>query len=511
MPKSLSHRLLTLAVPLVMAGAGLTWMLGWPGKGGDPISYETGEVSRGTIRKIVATSGPVRALVTVQVGSQLSGQIKELKADFNTEVKAGDVMAVLDNKTYVSKVASAKADLAMAQAQLVNQEAALQKGTAVLRQAERATTRQQTLASKGITSSLALDTAVRDTDVAKAEFAVTQAQIVNAKAQIAQRQALLEQAQIDLDRAIIRSPIDGTVISRTVDVGQTVAASLQAPELFKIAQDLHRIRIEAQVNEADVGAVAEGNAVTFTVDAYPDRQFEGRIIQVRLAATELNNVVTYPVIIEAQNPDRKLFPGMTANAQVESARKDGVLRIPADALRFKPRDGTIAVLSEADQRREQLLDRLVADIALTAEQRRKVSDELKAMAEETKAKSGGAPAAPSFGAPPQSRRSTSGGSAAGGADGRGRYMERIERVVASVITDAQKPAFDKWKAGREQRTGGGRSAARAATVYVMSAGGTLESRSIRVGLTDDQYAEVIGPGLKEGDKIVVRTKMTVRK
>lgn len=506
MPKSPTRRILTVAVPLLVAGAAVTWMLGLPGKGTDQVAYETAEVTRGTIRKIVATSGPVRALVTVQVGSQLSGQIQELKADFNTEVKAGDVMALLDNKTYVSKVTSAKADLAMAQAQLVNQEAALQKGTAVLRQAERATERQQTLASKGITSSLALDTAVRDADVARAEIAVTQAQIVSAKAQIAQRQAQLEQAQIDLDRAIIRSPIDGTVISRTVDVGQTVAASLQAPELFKIAQDLHRIRIEAQVNEADVGSVAEGNAVTFTVDAYPERQFEGKIIQVRLAATELNNVVTYPVIIEAANPDRKLFPGMTANAQVESARKDGVLRIPADALRFKPREGTVPVASEADQRRDQLLERLTADIGLTGEQRARLSDELKSMAEEAKAKSGSTPAGPSFGAQPKQAASASGGRE----EGRGRYMERIERLVAAVITPEQKPAFDKWKAGREQR-GGGRVATRAVTVYAQAANGGLEGRSVRVGLADDQFAELIGQGLKEGDKIVVRTKMTVRK
>lgn len=510
MPKSLSRRLLPFALPLALAGIGLTWMLGMPGKGADPISYETGQATRGTIRKIVSTSGPVRALVTVQVGSQLSGQIQVLKADFNTEVKAGDVMAVLDAKTYVAKLAQAKADLAMAKSQLTNQEAALQKAEAVQRQAERAIARQQTLAAKGVTSGAALDTATRDSEVAKADIAVIKAQIESANAQIVQRQAQLDQAQIDLDRTTIRSPIDGTVISRTVDVGQTVAASLQAPELFKIAQNLQRIRIEAQVNEADVGSVAEGNSVTFTVDAYPERQFDGRVVQVRLAATELNNVVTYPVIIEAANPDRKLFPGMTANAQVESARKDGVLRIPVDALRFRPREGTAPVTSEADQRREQLLERLTSEIGLTPDQRRRVSDALTAMTAEMKAKGSAQPATPSFGGQPKQAQPAGGGSG-GGEEGRGRFMERIERIVAEVITPEQRPQFEKWKAGREQRSGGSRPAARSATIYVLSAAGALESRSIRVGLTDDQYAEVLGGGIKEGDRIVVRTRMTVKR
>jgi HlyD family secretion protein len=508
MSKPLSHYLFTLAVPLALAAAGLSWMFGLPGQTTDTIAYETGEVTRGTIRKIVSTSGPVRALVTVQVGSQLSGQIQELKADFNTEVKAGDVMAVLDAKTYVARVASAKADLAMAQAGLVNQTAALEKGNAVLRQAERATGRQQALATKGVTSGVAVDTAQRDADVARAEIAVTQALIENAKAQIAQRQAQLDQALIDLDRTTVRSPIDGTVIARTVDVGQTVAASLQAPELFKIAQDLNRIRIEAQVNEADVGAVAQGNAVTFTVDAYPDRRFEGRVTQVRLAATELNNVVTYPVIIEADNPERKLFPGMTANAQVESARKDNALRIPVDALRFKPREGTVPQIDQGEQRREQMLERLSVELGLTTDQKSKVADEMKAVAAEFKAKSPQPSANPTFGAQPK-QSAPGGGGGAGGEEGRSRFTERLERILAQVITPAQRPAFDKWKASREQRSG--RPQVRSVPIWLLTAAGTLESRNVRVGLADDQFAEVLGQSIKEGDKVVVRTKMTVKK
>lgn len=508
MVKTSARHLFTLAAPLVLAVAGLAWMFGQSGQGPENIAYETGEVSRGTIRKIVSTSGPVRALVTVQVGSQLSGQIQQLRVDFNSEVKAGDELATLDAKTFVAKVAQAKADLSMAQAQLQNQEAALLKAEAVLRQAERATGRQQALAAKGVTSGALLDTAVRDAEVAKADISVIKAQIANAKAQIVQREAQLEQAAIDLDRTTIRSPIDGTVVSRTVDIGQTVAASLQAPELFKIAQDLHRIRIEANVNEADVGSIGEGNAVTFNVDAYPERQFEGRVTQIRLAATELNNVVTYPVIIEAENPDRKLFPGMTANAQVESARKDGVLRIPVDALRFKPREGTVPKQDVGEQRREQLVERLAAELKLSEPQRAKIAAEVKAASGEMRAQGGGQqPSTPTFGAQP--KQASGGGGGAPSEEFRARFAERLERIVGGVITPEQRPAFEKWKASREQRAGS--QSQRSTTIWVLTAAGKVESRNIRVGLTDDQFAEVLGGSLKENEKVIVRSRMTVKK
>jgi HlyD family secretion protein len=230
-------------------------------------AYDTAEIKYGPIRNFVSASGPVRALVTVSISSQLSGQINEVKADYNSEVKAGDELAVIDDKTLVAKVAQSRADLTAANAMLANQEAGLIKAEAIEHNAGRLMSRQQALESKGIAATTTLDNATRDAEVARAEVAVARAQVENARATIAQRQAQLAQAEIDLERTRIRSPIDGTVIARTVDVGQTVAASLQAPELFKIAQDLRRIRIEAQVSEADVGTVTAGNAVEFRVDA----------------------------------------------------------------------------------------------------------------------------------------------------------------------------------------------------------------------------------------------------
>jgi HlyD family secretion protein len=509
MPQPLTRYLFTLALPLAVAGAGTFWMLGNGTSRSPAYTYDTVPAKRNAIRKLVSTSGPVRALVTVSVGSQLSGQLAKLEVDFNSEVKEGDVLAILDDKTLLARVAQAKADLAMARAILANQEANLKKSEAVLRQAERSAGRQQTLANKGIAATAALDNAMRDSEVARAEIAVAKAQIENAKAQIEQRSAQLLQAEIDLDRTRIRSPINGVVISRTVDVGQTVAASLQAPELFKIAQDLRRIRIEAQVNEADVGAVAEGNAVEFTVDAYPERRFTGLVTQVRLAATELQNVVTYTVIIEAANPDRKLFPGMTANVRIETARRDNVLVVPNDATRFKPRN-RVAEAAPAEggdkgqgSRATRLLEQIKDDLQLDDKQAEIVRTEMRKMFQEIRAQreagaakqgAGGAPP-PGFGAPPPNK----GGDVAGN---RARIAERLDQILKPLLTEAQQPLYDRWKRGRESTRQG--------VVWVLTAKGDLASRNVRLGIADEAATEVIGGQLKEGERIVVRAREVKR-
>ncbi|MGH6814520.1 MAG: efflux RND transporter periplasmic adaptor subunit [Hyphomicrobiaceae bacterium] len=465
------------------------------GRTAPAIVYDTTAVSRGVIRKIVSTSGPVRALVTVSVGSQLSGQIHELKVDFNSEVKAGDELAVIDDKTFAAKVAQAKADLAAGRAMLATQQAGLKKSQAVLKQAERTVGRQETLAAKGIAAPAALDTATRDADVARAEIVVAEAQIENAKAILAQRQAQLDQAQIDLDRTRVRSPIDGTVIARTVDIGQTVAASLQAPELFKIAQDLRRIRIEAQVNEADVGAVADGNPATFAVDAYPERKFEGKVTQVRLAATELQNVVTYTVIIEAANGDRRLFPGMTANVQIETDKRDGALRVSNDAVRFKPRDR--AARAEGGdgaraERSDRMLDRLKEELQLTDAQAGTVRQEMGKFFAEARAQSSDkGHRAPSF----TPAAPSSGGELSGM---RQRMTARLEQILTPLLGEAQRPLFDRWKRGRENM--------RSAALWVLNGTGELESRFVRLGIVDDQFTEIAGGQLKEGERVVVRAR-----
>lgn len=469
--------LFALAIPLAALMAATLWLTEATSEHGNGAIYETRPTSRGPVRKIVATSGPVRALVTVQVSSQLSGLVTQLRADFNSEVKEGDVMALIDDKSFVAKVAQAGADVVAARAQLANQQASLLKVEAVQRQAERSIGRQQALAAKGIATSVALEAATKDVDVAKAEIAVAKAQIENAAATIAQRSAVLEQAAIDLARTRIVSPINGTVISRTVDVGQTVAASLQAPELFKIAQDLRRLRIEAQVNEADIGAVAAGNPVAFTVDAYPDDRFSGKVTQIRLAATEINSVVTFTIIIDADNEDRRLLPGMTANVQIESTKRDNVLRIPNDALRYKPRTpapGTSAVIAglgvaaPRERWKQQIVERISAQLAIAR-------DALKKTFERTR---------------PQAAEAPIGQKAAGG-----------------VQVAAASPAPAAWGLADSQAHDDTDDAhGRSATIWILTAEGQAEGRQVRLGLADDQFTELHGGTLKEGELVIVRAR-----
>ncbi|MEQ1718373.1 MAG: efflux RND transporter periplasmic adaptor subunit [Hyphomicrobium sp.] len=472
--------LFTLAVPLGLAGLGYVYMMKPIAPVDAGIVYETAVVGRGTIRKIVTTSGPVRALVTVSVGSQLSGLIDKLSVDFNSEVKAGDVMATIDSRTFEAKVLQARADLAAAKAGLVNQEAALKRGEAVRDQAERASERQQTLQKKGFSATATLENAQRDFEIAKADILVARAQIETARAVITQREAALKQSDIDLERTKIIAPINGTVISRTIDVGQTVAASLQAPELFKLAQDLRRIRIEAQVNEADVGAVGDGNPVTFTVDAYPDRTFEGKVTQVRLAATELANVVTYTVIIEASNNDRKLFPGMTANVTIEASKKDDVLRVGNDALRFKPR-GEGATPTGGSDRTERVVGRLKTDLQLTAAQETTLRDELTSLT--------------------AARGSAPGGNQADIADPaamRQRMQAAVDQALKPLLTDEQRALYEKSKKSRETT--------RAGNVYVLDEKGQPDRRFVRLGISDDQSTEIAGGQLAEGERVIVRAR-----
>ena len=479
-------RLFTLAVPVALVAIAVAWFVN-PGASGQPrLDYETAVVEKGTIRRLVSTSGPVRALVTVSVGSYLSGPVETVNADFNSEVKPGDVLATLDRRTFAAKVAEAEANLQAAQAALTNQKAALIRAEAVKKNADRTIERQRSLAEKRFASEQTLDNAIRDRDVAEAEIEVAKAQIEAAEAQIVQRKAALESARVDLERSEIKSPISGTVISRSVDPGQTVASSFQAPELFKIAQDLSRIRIEAQVNEADVGSISEGNPVTFTVDAYPDREFDGRVTQIRLASTEINNVVTYTVIIEAENEDRRLFPGMTANVRIESARRDGVLRISNDALRFRPRGDTgpaDARAANGSDRAARTLERLKGELALTPDQTEKLKGEIDSIVAENKAsaQSGG------FG-PAQFDASAF----------RMKLNMRLEQAIAPTMTDEQRKLYERWKKGRE--------GSRAATLWVVGADGQPERRLARVGLADDQFTEIVGGDVKDGDRIIVRVR-----
>ena len=321
-------------IALAVAGG---WSLYALAPTSEQLEYTFATVEPGDIESVVVSSGTLRALNTVIVGSQLSGQIAELHADFNDTVEAGDLVARIDPRTFEARVQQNRADVTVALANIESREAELVRANATLGQARRELERRQALVERGYISASELDQDVTLVETSEAQVAIAHAAITNAGANLEQRRAALAQAELDLERTNIRSPVSGTVINRQVEVGQTVAASFTAPVLFEIGENLRRMQVEASVDEADIGRVREGMRCRFTVDAYPDRQFRGRIEQVRKAPEELSNVVTYKVIVTAANDDLALLPGMTANVEMILGSKSDVLKIPNAALRFAPR------------------------------------------------------------------------------------------------------------------------------------------------------------------------------
>ncbi len=301
--------------------------------------YRTEAVSRGDVRASVTATGTVNAVTTVLVGTQVSGTIKNLYVDFNSPVKKGQLLAQIDPATFEAQVQQARANLLLAKA---NEEKAL----ASLNDAKRTRDRNRTLFSRNLIAQSDLDTAETNAQVSLSQLSA-------AGAQVAQTRAALSFAETNLRYSRIISPVDGTVISRNVDVGQTVAASFQTPTLFTIAQDLTRMQIDANVDEADIGKVRVQQPVEFSVDAYPDFVFRGKVAEVRSAPINVQNVVTYDVVVRVDNPDMRLKPGMTANVSIILADKAGVLRVPNGALRFRPAEADGGVKARPPRGKEQ--------------------------------------------------------------------------------------------------------------------------------------------------------------
>ena len=290
------------------------------------VKYKTAKVERGNIEAEVSATGTINAVVTVQVGSQISGTIKELYADFNSVVKKGQVVAILDPKTFIAQRDQAKANL-------INAGANVERAKADLFDKKRRFDRVTKLYNEGLIAS-------SERDSAEAAYLSSEAQLKSTDAQVEQYKAMLELAEVNLEYTIIKSPVDGIVISRNVDTGQTVAASFQTPTLFTIARDLTKMQVNTNVDEADIGAVKIGQEAAFTVDAYPELVFRGAVSQIRNAPIIVQNVVTYDVIIEVANKNLELKPGMTANVSIITSSRDNALKMPNAALRFKP-DGEI--------------------------------------------------------------------------------------------------------------------------------------------------------------------------
>src|SRR5580765_3123098 len=334
--------IILLIVAAVGAGAGAYYMRRNSGE----VQVNTMPISRGEIIDTVGSTGTLQAVTTVQVGSQVSGNISWLGADFNSIVKKGQVIARLDPSVFQAQVDQANANLIKAQADVVRSQADVDRSKVALVDANQKFARARELNEKKLVTQADLDSAKVAVDSAQSSVQSSQASFSSSQAVVTQSRANLNQAQLNLDHCTITAPIDGIVIQRSVDVGQTVAASMQAPTLFILAADLTKMQVNANIDEADVGRIRPNQTVTFRVDAYPGEEFQGSVSQIRLQPVVVQNVTTYATIINVPNPELKLKPGMTANLRVQIARRPDVLRIANAALRFRPTNEMFTALNQ---------------------------------------------------------------------------------------------------------------------------------------------------------------------
>ena len=446
-----------LVIVVLLGGAGAAGYMYYTSS--KKIEYQTAALTRGDIEAVVSATGNCNAVVSVQVGSQVSGNILELRADFNTKVKKNQLVAVIDPAPFQARVDQARAnvdnarasvlnaqaqlhksdaDIAGAQANIANQKANVVRAQSALSDSKLKLDRRKEMFDEKVVSKEDRDTAQATWDQAvanleaaqaqvtaaqasldsvRAQRDVIQAQMASAQSQVKQNEANLQTSELDLEHTQIRAPVDGTVIARNMDVGQTVAASFSAPTIFQIAQDLTKMQVDTNIDESDISRVELGQEASFSVDAYPGQTFRGEVFQIRRAPINVQNVITYDVVIRVDNPDLKLFPGMTANVRVLTDRAEGVLRLPSAALRVR----------------------------------------LDAAGGAAKAKGG----------------------AKGGGGGKGA------------------------KAGAARSRGEARAAlAQQQTIYVMDDNGQPQPLRVRLGIGDGNFVAVVGENLKEGQTIV---------
>ncbi len=524
---------------LAAAGAGgYAWTTMGAGGQAAEAPYRLAAVDRGAITASVRATGSLTPVTTVLVGSQLSGQVIEILADYNSPVKAGQVLARINADQIRSRRDAARADLAQARADLSVREAQLtrarasrlkaestlrdvtaqrDKVQAQLAEARRSLERQTELNARAVGAATALDAARTAVEVQTASLAsseagmastraemagleadikLAEAQLKSGEAVVSQREAKLRDVEIDLERAEIRSPVDGVVIKRDIELGQTVAASLNAPTLFQVAQDLRRIDIYANIDEADVGRLKPGQPVSFTVNAHPSRTFEGAVKLVRLGAQTVQNVVTYTAVVEVENRDGALLPGMTANLAIVTDERRDVLRVPNAALRFRapgaapaPSPAPIGAAQAQGNERgnwrgmEGMRERLVAELNPTPEQM--------AMIQSVLAEARAAAPYREPGLSDEERR------AAGRA-----HRAEIMRKLAAVLDPERRARLEAMLAeGRPRRAPA--EAGAPGRVFVLDAAGRPQPVTLRVGITDGSFTEMVSGELKEGAQVVV--------
>ncbi|RDZ26919.1 efflux RND transporter periplasmic adaptor subunit [Lysobacter silvisoli] len=490
-------------VVAALAGGGY-WYYRQRGAEAEASAYRTAKVQRGDIRVAISATGALAAISTVDVGSQISGQVLEVLVDYNDQVKKGQVIAKIDPSTYQTQIEQGSAQINSARASLATAEA-------TLRNAELDYQRKSTLVGQQLV-------ARSDADLARAARDQARAQVASAQAQIHQQIASTQTTRLNLERTVIRSPVDGVVLTRSVEPGQTVAASLQSPVLFQIAEDLKKMEIVLAIDEADIGQVKAGQGVSFTVDSFPDRQFRGKVQQVRLSATNTSNVITYPVVVSVDNADQILLPGMTANAEIEVSRRDDVLRVSNAALRYKPADDDPAAAQgpggpggPGGMRGGGMADdlpRVVEPLRLDATQRAAFDAALVEMKQRSAARQAAAPAngggSPLFG----------GGRGPGGGGGgvvmmrsggnanammgamRQRMQERFNQQFGAFRASLNPQQQARWDSEVSALLN-----ARRAPLYKLVAGKPQVSL-VRVGASDGSWTEVSGD-VREGDEVIV--------
>ena len=483
-----------LALVILSAGGYAAWRNF--GTASDTPKFKLAKAESGPLTAVVSATGTLNPVVSVQVGSQVSGQIKEILVDFNSPVKENQLIARIDPETFQYRLRQAEADVEAARAALGVQQAEVLRAKANLAEFQRDFERKKLLVEKNFISSAEREKAQSVFDAGRASLQVAESQARNGEAQVRQREAQLAQARIDLERTAIKAPVDGVVVKRSIEPGQTVAASLQSPELFVIAKNLTDMQVETSIDEADVGRIRTGQLATFTVDAFAGRTFSGEVKQVRKAATVVSNVVTYTVVVSAANPELTLLPGMTANVRIITAQKDKALKVPNAALRFRP-------AGVADEKKpasavspapsfsggtgagggglDRLRERLVTELKLDTDQQGKLDaifagmrDKFKAArdlpdAEKTKAQE--------------------------------RNRVEVREKVATILNPDQKKRYDEMASeAQSARAGGGGGSGR---VWIIGEEGKPKSIDVRLGLTDGSMTEIVSGDIKEGSEMIV--------
>ena len=544
-------RFVSIVVVALLLGAGVWGYLYAQGRNSSP-KYRLVQVEQGPLTAAVSATGNLNAVIIVQVGSQVSGQIKELLVDFNSVVKKGQTIARIDPQIFEAQVNQAKADVETAKAAVLNQAASVEKARADVENARAALAQGKAQTAKAdaaqadskrifdrnaeLFNRQLIAQADRDTAQANYEQAVAQSEssrasekalaanidsslaqlrvqeaaLKSARAQVDQKTAALAQAQTNLDYTTIRAPVDGIVVSRAVDVGQTVAASLQAPTLFTIAQDLTKMQVETSVDEADIGRVKLEDRATFTVDAFSGQTFSGIVTQIRKAAQIVQNVVTYTVVISVDNPGGRLLPGMTANVKLVYAEKPSVLKVPNAALRFRPAGADAGPVGSTrgqggapsagppaagqpprgdvaggGRSPGEMRERLVTGLGLSAEQQKKLDPILADTRQQMMALRG----------LPEGERQARAAT----------IREATRAKIREILPPEQRAKYEEL-AGREGRSagaapafGGGGNAGR---VWILDTDGKPKAVALTLGLSDGTATEVLRGDLKEGQEVI---------